>query len=128
MKKSKILILCAVLTASVFMATGCGNSGNNDTQAPYEDETQNGVNSRNGMNGGTMQDDNDTGSSLRDAGRNLMDSVEDAGNSIRDGVNNIINDGTNRNGLNGTNGVNGTNGTGAMNGTSGMNGTTGMSR
>ena len=116
MKKSKLLILCAVLTASVLMATGCGNNGNDGTQAPYEDETQNGVNSRNGMNSGAVQDNNSAGSDLQDAGRNLMDSVEDAGNSIRDGVNNIINDGTNRNGLNDTNGTNATDG---MNGTNG---------
>ena len=51
MKKSKLLILCALLTMSTTFATACGNNGNNnDGEAPYQDETNNDVCYYNGDN------------------------------------------------------------------------------
>lgn len=103
MMKNKILILCTVLTLGLVF-TGCGRNGNNnDTQAPYEDETNNDVN--NGNDGGVL-DNTDTnnsaaedlkksGGNLKDAGRNLVDSIQNAGSAIMDGVDNIGNDATN---------------------------------
>lgn len=117
MMRSKLLILCTVLTVGLAFATGCGRDGNNnDTEAPYEDETNNDVNG--GTNGGGMNnganmgdtsnsgavnDLENSGNNLQDAGRNLVDSIEDAGSAIMDGVDNMGNNGnrsdnTNRNG------------------------------
>lgn len=88
MKKSKILILCTLLTMSTAFATACGDNGNNNgTEAPYQDETNNDVN-------GSTND----GGNLKDAGRNLMDSVEDAGGAIMNGVRDLT--GTNGNNIN----------------------------
>lgn len=119
MMRSKLLIFCTVLTIGLAFATGCSRDGNNnDTQAPYEDETNNGVNegnnamdnTNNGVNNGAnMQDTSNSGvvddlegsgNNLQDAGRNLVDSVRDAGSAIMDGVDNMGNDAntTNRNG------------------------------
>ena len=80
MKKTKLLILCAVLLMGSVFVTACGRSNNmnNGTEAPYQDETQNNVN-----------DTNKVGNDLRDAGNNLLDSIRDTGNAIRDGVNNM---------------------------------------
>ena len=80
MKNKKLLILCALLVAGSLSVTACGNSRNNGTEAPYEDETNKDVN------------ENDTGTpsgDLKDAGRNLMDSIKDTGDAIRDGVDNL---------------------------------------
>ena len=101
MKKSKLLILCAVLMAGTIFATGCSRDGNmNDTQAPYEDETNNNVNggTNNGTTNGAADDLERSGNNLQDAGRNLVDSVEDAGGAIMDGVRDIT--GTNNNNTN----------------------------
>lgn len=117
MKKSKYLILCAMLVAMTVFTVGCGNNGNenqrniNGTDAPYEDETnykvndgQNGTNQNGTNNNGAVEGDLDrSGDSLRDAGRNLMDSVEETGDALRDGIDNLGNDmnGTNNNTNNG---------------------------
>ena len=107
MKKSKYLMLCAVLSAMTLFVAGCGNNGNNGnmsgTEAPYEDETNRKVNEgQNGTNnGGTVEGDLErSGDSLKDAGRNLMDSVEETGDALRDGIDNLGND------INGTNNTN----------------------
>ena len=111
MKKSKYLILCAMLVAMTVFTVGCGNNGNenqrnmNGTDAPYEDETnnkvndgQNGTNQNGTNNNGAVEGDLErSGDSLRDAGRNLMDSVEETGDALRDGIDNLGND------MNGTN-------------------------
>jgi len=121
MMRSKFLILCTVLTLGLLFATGCGRSGNNnDTQAPYQDETNNDVN--NGTNSGILNDDMDTnngmengansgavndversGGNLKDAGRNLVDSIQDAGSAIMDGVDNMGNGSNNTNNTGNTN-------------------------
>lgn len=121
MKKSKLLILCAVLLMGTMFVTACGSNRNNgDTQAPYEDETNNDVNgtnngtndTTNGMNNdmdsnvedtsnsGAVNDLQRGGNNLKDAGRNLVDSIQDAGSAIMDGVDNMGNNAnsTNRNG------------------------------
>ena len=104
MKKSKYLILCAMLIAMTVFAVGCGRNGSlNGTEAPYEDETNRKVNeNRNGTNNnGTVEGDLErSGDSLKDAGRNLMDSVEETGDALRDGIDNFGNDmyNTNNNG------------------------------
>ena len=84
MKKNKLLLLCALLIAGTVSLTACGNGGNNGSEAPYDDETDNKVNdtNNNGTNGGSM------GGDLEDAGRILMDSINDTGNAIRDGIDN----------------------------------------
>lgn len=102
MMKKKILFLCTLLVASTLSFTACGNSRDNGTEAPYEDETNKDVNDGgNAMdgNGNNMYDDNNNGtpgSDLEDAGRNLMDSIKDTGDAIRDGVDNL-GDGNNNN-------------------------------
>ena len=127
MMRSKFLILCTLLTLGLLFATGCGRSGNNnDTQAPYQDETNNDVN--NGTNSGILNDDMDTnngmenganmqdnansgavndversGGNLKDAGRNLVDSIQDAGSAIMDGVDNMGNGSNNTNNTGNTN-------------------------
>lgn len=89
MKKCKLLILCAVLSLATVLATGCNrNNANNGTQAPYEDE----------VNSGAATDLEKSGNNLKDAGRNLVDSVENAGSAIMDGVRDI--GGTNNNNTN----------------------------
>lgn len=111
MKKSKLLILCVLLTMSTAVVTACGNGRNDNGQAPYEDETNNDVNGR--TNGGYNTGENNSmnngagtgahnGGNLRDAGRNLMDSVEDAGGAIMNGVRDIT--GTNGNNTTNNNG------------------------
>jgi len=108
MMKSKLLILCALLVAGSVSLTACGNSRDNGTEAPYEDETNKDVNEgRNGMDGNSnnMYDDNSNGTpggDLEDAGRNLMDSIKDTGDAIRDGVDNL-GDGNNNNNNNNNN-------------------------
>lgn len=130
MMRSKFLILCTVLTLGLVFATGCGRSGdNNDTQAPYQDETNNDVNNgnengilnndmdtNNGMdnganmpdtsNSGAVNDIERSGGNLKDAGRNLVDSIQDAGNAIMDGVDDMGNraNGTNNTGNTNRNG------------------------
>ena len=90
MKKNKLLILCALFVAGTLTLTACGgNNGNNGSEAPYQDETNDKV------NGGTNNNGNSAGSDLEDAGKNLMDSIKDTGDAIRDGVNNLGN-GNNR--------------------------------
>ena len=81
MKKSKLLILCAVITLGSVFATGCNRNNNdmNNSQAPYEDE----------VNSAAADDLEKSGNNLKDAGRNLVDSVENAGNAIMDGVRDI---------------------------------------
>ena len=137
MKKSRLLFLCAVLTAAALFAVGCGNNGDmNGTEAPYEDETNRKVNesqngttnngstnngstnngsSNNGMsdngtsdshtdnNGAVEGDLQRSGDSLRDAGRNLLDSVEETGDALRNGIDNFGNDMNNTNDANNTN-------------------------
>ena len=95
MKKSKFLILCALFVAGTLTLTACGGTGNNGSEAPYQDETNQKVNDSYN-NGGA-------GSELQDAGRNLMDSIKDTGDAIRDGVNNLGNGSLNNNNNNGTN-------------------------
>ena len=96
MMKNKLLILCALFVAGTLSLTACGgNNGNNGSEAPYQDETNDKVNggsnnSGTNNNGGTMNNGG-TGSDLEDAGRNLMDSIKDTGDAIRDGVNNLGN-------------------------------------
>ena len=94
MKKCKLLILCAVLTLSTVLATGCNRNKtqNNGTQAPYEDE----------VSSGAAGDLEKSGNNLKDAGRNLVDSVENAGSAIMDGVRGITgtDNTTNRNNTN----------------------------
>lgn len=126
MKKSKYLILCAMLAAVTLFAVGCGSNGDmNGTEAPYEDESNrkvnenrndtnnndgmnnNGTNNNGTNNGGTVEGDLErSGDSLKDAGRNLMDSVEETGDALRDGIDNLGND------INGTNNRNNTNNAG----------------
>ena len=102
MKKSKLMILCSILLAGVLCFTACGNTQNEGTEAPYEDETNKDVNdtdngsmnnsgdmNNNGMNGSDNGATGTPGSDLEDAGRNLMDSIRDTGDAIRDGVNNL---------------------------------------
>lgn len=94
MKKKMIFMLCTMMLVGSMWFTGCGNNGNDGSEAPYQDETQKKVNENNMYNNNDM---NDTpGSDLKDAGRNLMDSIKDTGDAIRDGVDNLGN-GTNRN-------------------------------
>lgn len=107
MKKRKYLILCAMLVTMTVFAVGCGNNGagnnGNGTEAPYEDETNRKVNEgqNDTNNGGTVEGDLErSGDSLKDAGRNLMDSVEETGDALRDGIDNLGND------INGTNNTN----------------------
>ena len=92
MKKNKLLLLCTLLIAGTVCLTACGNSGNNGSEAPYEDETDKNVNDTNKENGTTGTEDGTMGDDLKDAGRNLMDSIKDTGDAIRDGVNNLGND------------------------------------
>ena len=104
MKKNKLLMLCTLLIAGTLALTACGNNGNNGTDAPYEDDTNNKVNdtnngTNNGTNGGT--NNGTMGGDLKDAGRNLMDSIEDTGDAIRDGIDNLGDN--NRNNSNRTN-------------------------
>ena len=99
MKKSKFLILCALFVAGTLTLTACGGTGNNGSEAPYQDETNQKVNDMN--KNGTLNDG--AGSELKDAGRNLMDSIKDTGDAIRDGVNNLGNGSQNNNNNNGTN-------------------------
>jgi len=113
MRRSKLFALCTVLTVGLVFATGCSRDGsNNDTQAPYEDETNKDVNDMDagqngtGMNGGTVDDTQRSGNNLQDAGRNLVDSIEDAGSAIMDGVDNMGNGTNNTNNTNNTNGTN----------------------
>ena len=115
--RSKFLILCTVLTLGLVFATGCGRNGNNnDTQAPYQDETNEDVNNgnnrgilnddmdtNNGMNNGAVNDLERSGGNLKDAGRNLVDSIQDAGSAIMDGVDNMGNDSNNSNHTGNTN-------------------------
>ena len=92
MKKNYMMMLCAILLAGTLCFTGCGSNGNNGSEAPYQDETQKKVNESN------MYNDTNNGSvggDLKDAGRNLMDSIKDTGDAIRDGVDNLGN-GNNR--------------------------------
>lgn len=109
MKKSKCLILCVMLSATVLFATGCGNNDANDntngTQAPYHDETNQKVNDTSN-NGATEDDLEQSGDSLKDAGKNLMDSVEETGDAIRDGIDNLGNDADDTNNMDNTNGTN----------------------
>ena len=72
MKKNRLLVLCALFIAGFLSLTACGRNNGN-------------------MNNGTEAPSND----LKDAGKNLMDSIEDTGDAIRDGVNNLGN-GTNK--------------------------------
>lgn len=97
MKKNKLLFLCVLLLTGAISLTACGGNSNNGTEAPYEDETDNKVNdSQNGENNrGGMDND------LKDAGRNLIDSIKDTGDALREGVNKL-GDG-NRNNNNETN-------------------------
>ena len=107
MKKNKLLLLCTLLVAGTVCLTACGNTGNNGSEAPYEDETDKNANdTNNGQtngdknmyndgNGATGTEDGTMGGDLKDAGRNLMDSIKDTGDAIRDGVNNLGN-GNNR--------------------------------
>lgn len=92
MKKNKLMLLCTLLIAGTVCLTACGNSGNNGSEAPYEDETDKNVNDTNKGNGATSTEDGTMGGDLKDAGRNLMDSIKDTGDAIRDGVNNLGND------------------------------------
>jgi ABC-type oligopeptide transport system substrate-binding subunit len=103
MKKNKLLLLCTLLVAGTVCLTACGNTGNNGSEAPYEDETDKNANDTNNGdknmyndgNGATGTEDGTMGGDLKDAGRNLMDSIKDTGDAIRDGVNNLGN-GNNR--------------------------------
>ena len=59
MMRSKLLILCTVLTMGLVFTTACGrNDNNNSEEAPYQDETNNDVN--NGTNSGVLNNDMDT--------------------------------------------------------------------
>lgn len=127
MKKSRFLVLCAVVTAGLLFATGCGNNDNkNGAEAPYQDETNQKVNDTSGdgsKNGSAGEDLERTGDSLKDAGKNLMDSVEETGDAIRDGIDNLGNDigGTNNgNGVNNAGNTNNNNGTIEENGNNDM--------
>lgn len=96
MKQNKFLVLCAILVAGTVCLTACGNNRNNNTEAPYEDETNKDVNgtnnSENTLNNGSVSGDlNNAGNNLEDAGRNLMDSIKDTGDAIIDGVDNLGN-------------------------------------
>jgi predicted small secreted protein len=93
MKKNKLLLLCVLLLTGSICLTACGGNRNNGTEAPYEDETDNKVNdSQNGANNrGGMDND------LKDAGRNLMDSIRDTGDALREGVNKLGNGNRNNN-------------------------------
>ena len=105
MKKNKFMMLCALFVAGTLTLTACGGTGNNGSEAPYQDETNQKVNDmyNNGgtNNGGSMNNggtnNGSTGSDLEDAGRNLMDSIKDTGDAIRDGVNNLGNGSQNNN-------------------------------
>lgn len=90
-KKNKFLTLCALLIAGTVSLTACGNTGNNNTEAPYEDETNKDVNDKNNTNNATP------GGDLEDAGRNLMDSIKDTGDAIRDGIDDLGDDNNNTN-------------------------------
>ena len=101
MKKNRFLILCALLLAGTLSITACGMNkndmnGNKGTEAPYEDETNNKVN---GTNNGMNNDANNgtVGGDLKDAGRNLMDSIKDTGDAVRDGINNLGDNNRNNN-------------------------------
>ena len=99
MKKRMMFMLCTMMLAGSMWFTGCGNNGMGGSEAPYQDETQKKVNENN-MYDNNMYNNNDMndtpGNDLKDAGRNLMDSIKDTGDAIRDGVDNLGN-GTNRN-------------------------------
>ena len=68
----KFLFLCAVCMTAMVGLTACGNSDNNNTQAPYEDDVKdtNNTNKNNGGNGV----------------QNGIDNVEDG---INNGIDNI---------------------------------------
>ena len=138
MRKSKYLILCAVLAAMTLFAVGCGTNGDmNGTEAPYEDESsrkvnesQNGV-KNNGTNGtsnnGSVDGDLErSGDSLKDAGRNLMDSVQETGDALRDGIDNLGNDMNDTNNMNRSDDANNTNNTGNTDNANNANNAGGM--
>lgn len=104
MMKKRILLLCTLFMLGTVSLAACGGTGNNGSEAPYQDETENkvnnggnGTNNGNGMNNGNGTNNNGgtnnggAGSDLEDAGRNLMDSIKDTGDAIRDGVDNLGN-------------------------------------
>lgn len=140
MKRFKLLFLSAVMITGCLTFTACGMGGNDNSEAPYEDETNKDVNNGNnntigddikdgvdnvgdviedGVNGiengiengiDDMQNDTEnkdthnnntenntenngaTGtSSLKDAGKNLMDSIQKAGIAIKDGIDELTN-------------------------------------
>ena len=103
MKKSKFLILCALFVAGTLTLTACGGTGNNGSEAPYQDETNQKVNDMYNNGNGNGMNNGGAGSELQDAGRNLIDSIKDTGDAIRDGVNNLGNGSQNNNNNNGTN-------------------------
>lgn len=89
MKRWKVLILSTVLMTVLSGIAACGGNNNaNDTEAPYEDETNKDVN-ENPDNNSVNDDLQDSGGKLKNAGDNLMDSVKDAGDAIRDGVDDV---------------------------------------
>lgn len=92
MKKFKITALCAITAVALLTFVGCGrtedNNNNNGTDAPYEDDVNNGNDVNNGtdMNNGI----DNIGDDINNGIDNIGDDINNGIDNIEDGINNGI--------------------------------------